>query len=235
MREGFWKFGDSKANIAHVMPSGKVLLQNVMNLDYPDLPAAMEWEPEYGQIDEAKPELQEASGKAMHNIKLNGGMATMKAILNDEGTKIWVWGWSNKMEVWDWLTPENLQAMKDDRDDYLSPRFVKTKVMIMFISCYAMFTFRFSAPHITPRPGTPGKVYWLSGPPGAGKSTTCQLMARNNDYIYYEADCVMQLINPFTDVHADNPTMASGDNRALKVKNMGTIISVIPSLYVLLP
>lgn len=194
MREGFWKFGDSKANIAHVMPSGKILLQNVMNLDYPDLPAMMEWEPEYGQIDEAKPELQEASGKVMHNIKLNGGMATMKAIMNDEGTRIWIWGWSNKMEVWDWLTPENLQAMKDDRDDYLAP----------------------SAPHITPRPGTPGRVYWLSGPPGAGKSTTCQLMARNNDYIYYEADCVMQLINPFTDVHADNPTMASGDNRALK-------------------
>ena len=81
MREGFWKFGDSKANIAQVMPSGKILLQNVMNLDYPDLPAMMEWEPEYGPIDEAKPELQEASRKTMHNIKLNGGMATMKAIL----------------------------------------------------------------------------------------------------------------------------------------------------------
>ena len=57
----------------------------------------------------------------------------------------------------------------------------------------------------------------MSGPPGAGKSTTCQLLARNNEFIYYEADCMMQMINPFTDVYAENPTLASFESRPLKV------------------
>ena len=75
----------------------------------------------------------------------------------------------------------------------------------------------FSCPHITPRPGTPGKVFWLSGPPGAGKSTTCQLMAREKGYRYFEADCTMNLVNPFTDIHVDNPSMASFQAKSLKV------------------
>ena len=42
-------------------------------------------------------------------------------------------------------------------------------------------------------------------------------MARDNGYIYYEADCMMQMINPFTDVNVENPTMASFRSKALKV------------------
>ena len=74
-----------------------------------------------------------------------------------------------------------------------------------------------SCPHITPNREKKGRIFWLSGPPGAGKSTTCQLMAREKDYVYYEADATMQFINPFVDVHADNPTMAAFKGKALKV------------------
>ena len=45
-------------------------------------------------------------------------------------------------------------------------------------------------------------------------------MARQNGYAYYEADCmmpIMGLVNPFTDIHVDNPTRASMKNKALKV------------------
>ena len=67
------------------------------------------------------------------------------------------------------------------------------------------------------KPDQRGKLIWLSGPPGAGKSTTCQLMARDKDFIYYEADCIMQLINPFTDPNVDNPSVASFSSKPLKV------------------
>ena len=52
---------------------------------------------------------------------------------------------------------------------------------------------------------------------GAGKSTTCQLMGRNKGYIYYEADSILQLVNPFVDVYADNPTMATLAGKPLRV------------------
>ena len=31
-----------------------------------------------------------------------------------------------------------------------------------------------SCPHITPKPGAPGKIIWMSGAPGAGKSTVAK-------------------------------------------------------------
>ena len=74
-----------------------------------------------------------------------------------------------------------------------------------------------SCPHIIPKPGEPGKIYWFSGPPGAGKSTTCQLLAKKNGYIYYEADGTMNLLNPFVPVDADNPSMATMKTKSLKV------------------
>ena len=62
-----------------------------------------------------------------------------------------------------------------------------------------------------------GKVVWLSGPPGAGKSTTAQLMGRDAGYIYYEADCIGNYLNPFVPTDVDNPTIAAFKQKALKV------------------
>ena len=77
--------------------------------------------------------------------------------------------------------------------------------------------YNFSCPHITPKPDQKGKLFWLSGPPGVGKSTTCQLMARDKGFVYYEADSTMHLINPFIDTNVDNPTLASMASKPLKV------------------
>ena len=41
-------------------------------------------------------------------------------------------------------------------------------------------------------------------------------MARKNDYVYYEADATMQLINPFVPVDADNPSLAQMFQKSLK-------------------
>ena len=42
-------------------------------------------------------------------------------------------------------------------------------------------------------------------------------MAREKGFIYYEADCMLQLINPFVDIHAKNPFMAAMQSKPLKV------------------
>ena len=58
--------------------------------------------------------------------------------------------------------------------------------------------------YITATPGKEGRVIWFTGAPGAGKSTTAQMLAKEKDYRYYEADCMMALTNPFLDIHAEN-------------------------------
>ena len=34
-----------------------------------------------------------------------------------------------------------------------------------------------------------GRMIWMTGAPGMGKSTTAQILARNHGFVYYEADC----------------------------------------------
>ena len=80
-------------------------------------------------------------------------------------------------------------------------------------------SFIFSCPHITPKPDKQGKVYWLSGPPGSGKTTTCQLMAKKNDFIFYEADAMLILVNPFVDINVDNVGKAFIHQKPLKVSD----------------
>ena len=58
---------------------------------------------------------------------------------------------------------------------------------------------------------------WNLGVPGAGKSTSAQLLARNHGFIYYEGDCFMYLANPFVDVNANEPSLSRGHQTPLKV------------------
>ena len=76
-------------------------------------------------------------------------------------------------------------------------------------------------------PGAGGRLVWITGYPGTGKSTAAQIMARNhgqkkhdnpskvefNDiyflgYVYFEGDCFWGLKNPYVPVNVSNPTMA---------------------------
>ena len=206
----------------------------IVGLDHPDIPAAFVSDVEFGDFGPARKEVQDASGCDNYNAELQIGEMKINGVANEPGDRVVMWGFSNSVEVNYWLDEDQLQKKKDDRDPVEAPRYLF--VVIWKFKC-STFPFQMSlawfkcvmselkqyvlyicsCPHITPRPGTPGKIYWLSGPPGAGKSTTCQLMARLKDYRYYEADCTMQLINPFTDIYVDNPSIASFSAKSLKV------------------
>ena len=55
------------------------------------------------------------------------------------------------------------------------------------------------------------------GPPGAGKSTSGQILCRNHGYVYYEADCFGMFLNPFIDPNVNEPTLAMVKQKPLKV------------------
>ena len=69
----------------------------------------------------------------------------------------------------------------------------------------------------------------ILGPPGAGKSTTGQLMGRKSNYVYFEADCSSQFLNPYIDVNIENPTMAGMSQAPVKVTEL---ISFIESNWI---
>ena len=65
-----------------------------------------------------------------------------------------------------------------------------------------------------------GDIIWLSGAPGTGKSTSGQILARNQGYVYYEADCFMLLKNPYVPLDIDNPGMGQIYQKNLKGPGM---------------
>ena len=117
-----------------------------------------------------------------------------KGILSDDGKMIYSWGMWNDVECIKWMSDEDIKKLTDDRDPKDIP----------------------SCPYKI-QPENQGKLVWLSGPPGAGKSTTGQLMSREAGFVYLEADCLMNNINPFVSPNVDNPTPAGFQQKPLKV------------------
>ena len=68
----------------------------------------------------------------------------------------------------------------------------------------------------TVQPGVGGRLVWLTGPPGMGKSTSAQMLGRDHGYVYYEADCFMSCKNPYVPLDVRDPTLATLRQKGLK-------------------
>ena len=49
-------------------------------------------------------------------------MMEFKGVLNEEGTKITLWGLSNSLDEWVWLDDDAIEELKNDRDEFEAPR-----------------------------------------------------------------------------------------------------------------
>merc|ERR1712038_1746517 len=131
-------------------------------------------------------------------------MIKVPGVLHKSGTTIHAKSMfpGKPLEVMNYLTAEELEVLKEDREPMEAPKIPD---------------------YIKPQPGQAGKLLWFSGPPGAGKSTTAQLLARNHGYIYYEADCMSIFVNPFIDINTPEPSMAQMNQKPLKGLDEKTI------------
>ena len=148
-----------------------------------------------GDFGDANEEVAKASGIQKNNWKTESMIAPVSGVLSEDGTKIYTFGLTNKLEIWEWQTPEQIEEFKKTREHFKE------------LSC----------PFYTAEPEKPGKIIWFSGLPGAGKSTTAQLLAKKSGYRYYEADCMNWFLNPFIDPSIENPTIQAMKQNPLMV------------------
>merc|ERR1719412_3248094 len=69
--------------------------------------------------------------------------------------------------------------------------------------------------HHKVQPEYQGRLIWITGPPGLGKSTSAQLLSREHGFVYYEGDCFSQLRNPYIPPDVENPSLAAAKQRKL--------------------
>lgn len=122
-KEGYWTYGDINALLC-IIKGEELAVMNMVSLDYPDIQSLRTMALEYGDFGEANKEIAQATGARNYNLKLKDILYSMKAVLNDEGTKMNISGIGNKMEVWEWISPEKVKELAEDRDDAEAPRLI---------------------------------------------------------------------------------------------------------------
>ena len=70
------------------------------------------------------------------------------------------------------------------------------------------------------QPDNLGKFVFISGPPGAGKSSIAAWLSLNAGYVYYEGDGFMFGLNPYTPANESEPSLAARVQHPLIGKGM---------------
>ena len=199
-KNGYWINRKDRGGIAYINDENIEFFSHVY-LDYPELLKLEEGNVgklEYGDFGPAPSELAELSGIQNFNLRLQIKEFNLRLILNDEGTRFYgekMIATQKNFKMREWVSNEMLNEFKESRESAEAP----------------------ICPYAKLQPDKLGKIIWFSGPPGAGKSTTAQLMGRKHGYVYYEGDCYNSIANPFIDLNVDNPTMVQSEQTPLKV------------------
>ena len=136
-REGFWKMGDFRSIILQTSGTNQLIWKNLVSLDYPDIEyQGMILKCQFGRLGKACEEIVAATGVEEYNIEVKGTFVNNMGVLNDEGTKITIFGVSNAVEEWIWMDEDMLKKAKEDRDPFGTPRY---EIFIMTSSSLIIF------------------------------------------------------------------------------------------------
>merc|ERR1711983_214161 len=66
------------------------------------------------------------------------------------------------------------------------------------------------------QPENQGKLIFISGAPGSGKSTTALKLAKKEGFVYYEGDGFIFLRNPYIPLDAEEPSFATSKQKRIR-------------------
>ena len=154
-----------------------------------------------GDYGEADSDVVEASGKKHYNIKTCTKLMDKEfisfGVISEDGTKATMKGMAG-MQQYQWMTEEEVQKLDEEESDPIEAPPGEYKI----------------------QPENQGKLLWITGAPGLGKSTSAQYLSKTAGYVYYEGDCFFGIRNPYVPSSADNPSLAQAKQKLLRGDGM---------------
>ena len=151
-----------------------------------------------GDFGEADPEVAKISGGSrftvQEKIEIGDKERITPMVLTDDGKTFYFKSPIKTIPVGSlrWVTDEEAREAANDGDPIEAPP-----------SNYKL------------EPERQGKLLWITGAPGLGKSTTGQLLSRNHGFVFYEGDCFWSLRNPYIPPNVPEPSLAQVKQRKL--------------------
>ena len=150
----------------------------------------------HGSFGECHPDVAKITGQKTNNIQVLmwGGKWRSEGVISDDGKTITIWSsMSNQLDVFEWISEEEYTEIRNSGDPYNAP-----------------------TSHYKVRPDNVGKLLWITGRPGTGKSTIAQHISKTLGYVYYEGDAFFGLVNPYIPPNKNELISAVGQQTRLK-------------------
>ena len=197
-----WKNGYYKSKICpfmiHLVDGEKVLRYNISGKPRNLFDPFFNCKWKYGDFGYADDAIQKVTGETRYSVKMNvpllGDTVNLYAFLSEKGTCLTYLGLDRNVHVLRWMSRDQFKSLADSGDPYDAP-----------------------PSHYKLQPEYEiGKLLWITGAPGLGKSTSGMQLSRNDGFVYYEADTFMNHLNPYLPSGVDEPTCASFKQNFLK-------------------
>ena len=117
-----------------------------------------------GEFGEADPEIVKTTGQKFYNIEFSyslGNEMTELGVVSEDGLQITTKGVMG-ISALEWMTEEEAAALEAEGDPIEAPP-GEYKIQPEYL----------------------GKLLWITGQPGLGKSTSAQLLCKEYGYVYY--------------------------------------------------
>ena len=158
-----------------------------------------------GEFGEADPEIVKMTGQKFYNIEFSysiGNEMTELGVVSEDGLQITTKGVMG-ISALEWMTEEEAAALEAEGDPIEAPP-GEYKIQPEYL----------------------GKLLWITGQPGLGKSTSAQLLCKNYGYVYYEADCFGDCRNPYVPGEVPDPSMAQVNQKPLKGEGLAERLEI---------